>query len=77
MACNFYRARDAPRYVLGHSLELMLVGIGMCASVSLRVYYSRANRSRERRLAAGEGLNFTAFEMGQLGDKSITFKYMI
>ncbi|KAJ5594770.1 Major facilitator superfamily domain general substrate transporter [Penicillium hispanicum] len=35
MASNFYRAQDAPRYILGHALELAFVVVGMVAVVIL------------------------------------------
>jgi len=36
MASNFYRAADKPKYVLGHSLEIGFVSVGLIAVSVLR-----------------------------------------
>lgn len=36
MASNFYRAADKPKYVLGHSLEIGFVCMGLLAILVLR-----------------------------------------
>jgi MFS family permease len=36
MASNFYRAADKPKYVLGHSLEVGFVSVGLIAVLVLR-----------------------------------------
>jgi hypothetical protein len=76
MASNFYRAKDSPRYTLGHALELGFIGVGILAALVQVFGYKRINRNRERKMAeGGEGL-FTAEEMSAQGDKSVTFRYV-
>lgn len=77
MASNFYRARDSPRYVLGHGLEIGFVCLGIGAVGLLMFNYTRINRRRARQLAAGEQHTFTARELSDLGDRAITFRYML
>lgn len=51
MGVNFYRHQDAPRYLLGHLLNLAVVSVGAVAGLILYVRYARANAKRagERR----------------------------
>jgi len=74
MASNFYRAKDAPKYLLGHGLDIGFVVAGLIAVVSLRIAYSRINSNREKSGAA-EGL--TDKELSDLGDRSPSFRYTL
>lgn len=72
MASNFYRAADKPKYILGHSLEIGFVSVGLIAVAILRMGYARVNKKRDSE--GSEGVNLT--EMSELGDKATTFRYM-
>lgn len=72
MASNFYRAQDAPQYVLGHSLELAFVVVGMIATVLLRLMYQYINRKRDQ-IDQSE----YPFDPDSLGDRSPLFRYML
>lgn len=76
MASNFYRAKDGPRYILGHSLELGFISVGIIAAFIQVWGYRRINRNRERKMAEGGESLYTAEELSSQGDKSITFRYM-
>ncbi|KAK0736553.1 major facilitator superfamily domain-containing protein [Apiosordaria backusii] len=76
MASNFYRAKDAPRYQLGHGLELGFIGAGIVASLTLLVGYSSANKRRERKIEEGALSQYTPEELSEKGDKAITFRYV-
>jgi hypothetical protein len=77
MASNFYRAADAPRYILGHALELGFIGAGIIGLLVLVFNYKRINKNRERQLAEGAHNGYTPEELGELGDRSMTFKYVL
>lgn len=77
MASNFYRAEDAPRYLLGHALELGFIVAGIIALLVLVFSYKRINANRERQLAEGAHNGYTPEELGELGDRAITFKYFL
>lgn len=77
MASNFYRAEDAPRYILGHALELGFIGAGILALLVLVFNYKRINAKRERQLSEGAHNGYTPEELGELGDRSMTFKYFL
>ena len=77
MASNFYRAEDAPRYVLGHALELGFICVGIVALLLLVVNYRRINAKRERQMAEGAHAGFSLEEMSALGDRALTFRYML
>ncbi|KAI5866520.1 MFS general substrate transporter [Durotheca rogersii] len=77
MASNFYRQNDAPRYILGHGLELGFIGVGLVASVILVISYTAINRKRERLLRQGGDTRFTLDELSAHGDRAVTFRYVI
>lgn len=76
MASNFYRAKDAPRYRLGHGLELGFIGAGIVASLILLVGYSTANKKRAKKMEDGDLGHYTQQELSEKGDKAITFRYV-
>ncbi|KAK2463980.1 hypothetical protein APHAL10511_004031 [Amanita phalloides] len=76
---NVYRAQDAPRFILGHAIELMFVGVGMiCVSIAV-VSYKLVNRHRDELLreTLGQGGSLDAEELMKLGDKSPDFRYVL
>jgi hypothetical protein len=77
MASNFYRSEDAPRYILGHALELGFIVVGILAGLVMIFNYKRINRKRERQMAEGMHNGYTPEEMSMLGDRAITFRYML
>lgn len=74
MASNFYRTQDAPRYLLGHGMEIMLVTLGLCAVIILRVNYGKINKRRESEDSAAA---MTDAELSELGDRAPTFRYQL
>lgn len=77
MASNFYRSNDAPRYILGHALEIGFITAGIIAASTLIVSYKNVNAKRERAVANAEHNGFTPAELSDLGDKAITFRYTL
>jgi hypothetical protein len=75
MASNFYRSQDAPKYILGHGLEIMFCVMGLFAVVILRINYDRINKTKE---AMGVSANeMTDVELSDLGDRAATFRYQL
>lgn len=77
MASNFYRAKDAPHYRLGHALELAFIVAGIIAGLILVVNYRRINAKRARQVAEGAHNGYTPEELAALGDRAITFRYFL
>ncbi|OJJ95074.1 hypothetical protein ASPACDRAFT_36930 [Aspergillus aculeatus ATCC 16872] len=75
MASHFYRTQDAPRYILGHSLELGFALMGVICVIGMRVAYQRINARRVDKLVALRP-EYTVDELRAMGDKSPTFRYM-
>jgi hypothetical protein len=75
-ASNFYRQKDAPRYILGHALELGFTSVGIIAACCLTIGYVRANRRRAKIMREGGHSEFTPEELSALGDKAVTFRYV-
>ncbi|KAI9370254.1 major facilitator superfamily domain-containing protein [Aspergillus egyptiacus] len=73
MASNFYREQDAPKYTLGHALELGFCLAGIIAVLILRFNYQRINRKRDRM----DTSQMDSYEMAKMGDRSPLFRYMI
>ncbi|EIN06839.1 MFS general substrate transporter [Punctularia strigosozonata HHB-11173 SS5] len=76
-ASNIYRTKDAPRYIVGHAIELMFVGIGFIALPIVVILYKRINSKRER-LMNGDGKpTFSEQELRKMGDRAPDFRYTI
>lgn len=73
MASNFYRAQDAPKYTLGHSLELGFAVVGIIAVVILRMSYQRINKKREQMDVS----QYDPIQLAKMGDRSPLFRYML
>ncbi|KAL2024971.1 hypothetical protein VTK56DRAFT_3670 [Thermocarpiscus australiensis] len=76
MASNFYRAKDAPRYILGHGLELGFIGGGIIACLILLVGYSAENKKRASKIEEGALDSYTPELLSAKGDKAVTFRYV-
>lgn len=72
MSSNFYRAKDAPNYFMGHALELGFVVVGMIAVVIMRFTYKRINTKRDQL-----DLALYPSDPDSLGDRSPLFRYML
>ena len=77
MASNFYRSRDSPHYRLGHALELGFIVGGVIASFVLIFNYRRINAKRDRQMAEGMHNGYTPEELSDLGDRAVTFRYVL
>ncbi|KZP00222.1 MFS general substrate transporter [Calocera viscosa TUFC12733] len=82
IASNIFRTQDAPRYILGHGLELMFVGIGLVTTPLVVGIYWNINRRREEMMreidaAGGMGARFSEHEIREMGDKSPDFRYTL
>jgi hypothetical protein len=75
MASNFYRPQDAPKYLLGHGLEIAFVISGLIAAIVLRVTYGKINEKREREGFGGE--QYSDEELSEMGDRAPTFRYQL
>lgn len=74
-ASNWYRTQDAPKYLLGHGMEIMVICFGLIAVNVLRWRYKSINKAREQQHDAGS--NLTEEELAELGDRAPTFRYQI
>ncbi|KAK0433430.1 MFS general substrate transporter [Armillaria borealis] len=75
IASNIYRTQDSPRFILGHALELMFVGIGLvCVPIAV-ISYKRINANREKEMQ--KGMNYSHEELKKMGDRAPEFRYMI
>ncbi|KAK6062855.1 major facilitator superfamily transporter [Seiridium cupressi] len=75
MASNFYRARDSPRYLLGHGLELAFISVGIITAIIQVLSYKAINKRRGRIMSEG-GDQLSQKELAVKGDKANTFRYM-
>jgi len=82
IASNIFRTQDAPRYILGHALELMFIGIGLLTVPLTILIYTHINRKRDallKEISAGGGMavRYTTNEIREMGDKSPDFRYSL
>ncbi|KAI1333206.1 MFS general substrate transporter [Xylariaceae sp. FL0255] len=75
-ASNFYRSKDAPRYILGHALEIGFLVVGIIAASFQVLRYTRINKARARIVRDGGNTQFPPEELSALGDKAVTFRYV-
>lgn len=74
-ASNWYRPQDAPKYLLGHGMEIMFIVMGFTAVNILRFTYTRINKTRDgqHELVA----SMTEEELAEMGDRSPSFRYRL
>jgi hypothetical protein len=77
MASNFYRAKDSPRYILGHALEIGFVTMGMVATALFALIGWRINKKRESLCEHGEHLQYSEEQLAEQGDQALTYRYML
>ncbi|KDQ21835.1 hypothetical protein BOTBODRAFT_99811 [Botryobasidium botryosum FD-172 SS1] len=78
IASNIYRKQDAPRYVLGHAVELGFLGMGLVLTPLTAWIYSRINAHRDAVQGSdGKYDSMTAEELKALGDRAPNFRYSL
>uniref|UniRef100_A0A8H7XRE6 MFS general substrate transporter n=1 Tax=Psilocybe cubensis TaxID=181762 RepID=A0A8H7XRE6_PSICU len=81
IASNIYRAKDSPRFLVGHGVELMFVGIGFIVVPVLVLSYTIINRKREalqqEAINRGEANKLTKQQLRELGDRAPDFRYTL
>ncbi|KAG9226994.1 hypothetical protein CCMSSC00406_0008966 [Pleurotus cornucopiae] len=81
VASNIYRTQDSPRYLVGHGVELLFVGIGLICVPLIVGLYTVINRRRDavekEVLEKGETKKFSPQELRELGDRGPEFRYML
>ncbi|ESK89448.1 mfs nicotinic acid transporter tna1 [Moniliophthora roreri MCA 2997] len=79
IASNVYRDIDKPRFIVGHGIELMFIGIGLITVPLVVLTYTRINSKREiiLREAAERGEKSSPKEIRALGDRAPEFRYTI
>jgi sugar phosphate permease len=81
MASNIYRSRDSPRFLVGHGVELMFVGIGFITVPIVVLSYIRINKKRDaaqkEALERGETNKYTPQQLRELGDRAPDFRYTL
>ncbi|KIK93184.1 hypothetical protein PAXRUDRAFT_829217 [Paxillus rubicundulus Ve08.2h10] len=75
-ASNIYRSQDAPRYLLGHGLEIMFICMGLMAvQVTVLIYkYINSWRDHEELVKREQGQNVE--DVGR-GDRALCFRYTL
>ncbi|KAF8184699.1 MFS general substrate transporter [Pholiota molesta] len=78
---NIYRAQDSPRFIIGHGVELMFVGIGFIATPAVVLLYIRINKQRDaaqrEALENGEKNKYTDKQLREMGDRAPDFRYTL
>ncbi|KAI8996645.1 MFS general substrate transporter [Trametes punicea] len=81
IASNIYRTQDAPRYVIGHIVEIAFVGMGLLVVPFVAFIYARINarRNMSQDQATEKGSRFrpTSETRHRLGDQAPEFRYSL
>ncbi|KAI0649691.1 hypothetical protein C8Q79DRAFT_341528 [Trametes meyenii] len=80
IASNIYIAQDGPRYVLGHSVELAFVCVGLVFVPSTALVYARLNSRRDaaaQKERAEQEDGPTGAVWQESGDRAPQFRYTL
>ncbi|KZV88429.1 MFS general substrate transporter [Exidia glandulosa HHB12029] len=78
IASNIFRSQDAPRYAVGHGVEMGFVVMGLITVPILVFIYKGINAKRDREELAHDGkARYNADELRELGDRAPDFRYTI
>ncbi|KAF8965756.1 MFS general substrate transporter [Flammula alnicola] len=81
IAANIYRSKDTPRFLVGHGVELMFVGIGFISVPIVILSYIRINKKRDEAqreaLERGETNKYTNQQLREMGDRAPDFRYTL
>ncbi|OJT03637.1 High-affinity nicotinic acid transporter [Trametes pubescens] len=81
IASNIYRVQDAPRYLLGHAVELGFVGMGLTLLPIMVFTYSRANAQRDAAQrdmeVRGVKIEYSTEELRKMGNQAPDFRYTL
>lgn len=78
IASNIYLSSDEPRYILGHAIELMFVGIGFVFLPITVLAYQRVNARRDvQQREMEKEVKFTEEELRKMGDRAPDFRYTL
>lgn len=74
-ASNIYHAKDKPRFIMGHAIELGFISLGLLALTTIVICYHFINKKRERDVRAGKYADVSIEQLSEMGDKNPYFRY--
>lgn len=77
IASNIFRTQDAPRYIIGHGVELGFLGIGLIVVPLLVVLYMRINARRDKDARGSVAQEMSVHDLRELGDRAPDFRYTL
>ncbi|KAI8975419.1 major facilitator superfamily domain-containing protein [Mycotypha africana] len=83
LGTQIYRTEDAPRYIKGHAICLVFLGIAACSAALLRSLLARENRKRDEAYGVVDesdinyGEMMTGAHLDGLYDKHPQFRYAL
>ncbi|KAL0063398.1 hypothetical protein AAF712_009707 [Marasmius tenuissimus] len=79
IASNVYREKDRPRFVVGHGIALMFVGMGLILVPIVATIYYRVNNRKATIIREEEeqGIKRSPEEIRAMGDRAPEFKYTL
>ncbi|KAL0570470.1 hypothetical protein V5O48_011485 [Marasmius crinis-equi] len=79
IASNVYRDIDKPRFIVGHGIELMFVGIGLILVPIVATIYHRINNRKAMIIQQEEeqGIKRSPQEIRAMGDRAPEFTYTL
>ncbi|OAX31241.1 MFS general substrate transporter [Rhizopogon vinicolor AM-OR11-026] len=81
VAAMIYRTQDSPRFILGHGVSLVFIGIGLIFIPIVVLLYKRINAQRDaiQRLSRerAEKVQYSDQELREMGDRAPDFRYTL
>lgn len=74
-ASNIYRAKDKPRFIMGHAIEIGFISLGIISLLCLVTCYHFINKRRAKGIREGKYDHLSIEDLSQLGDKNPYFRY--
>ncbi|KAH9835022.1 MFS general substrate transporter [Rhodofomes roseus] len=76
IASNVYHSQEAPRYIMGHGLEIMFIGVGLVVLPVIVMLYKRENDNALAEMEKGV-VTYSDEQLRRMGDRAPQFRYML
>ncbi|KAF8303429.1 MFS general substrate transporter [Clavulina sp. PMI_390] len=77
ISSSVYRTKDQPRYILGHSVVIGFLCMGLITGPLTVVLYRRINAKRDEMVRSGVLDQYSEEDLSRMGDRAPNFRYVI
>lgn len=77
LGTQIYRTEDKPRYIRGHVVCVVFLGLGFISATTLRFLLARENKRRDKEYGVPESVDMTDVDIDGVYDKHPQFRYAL